>query len=110
MSDIWVTCAQRREMQEWRDNGLSVRWIAKRFGRSARTVLRHTVDTGNGAELRRQSMAIRNAHLEKAVKGRSRVEREVIARQYGFKNAASLKVVLCEHRKSQRANYEGAAA
>lgn len=110
MSDTWVTCAQRREMQDWRDNGLSVRWIAKHFGRSANTVLRHTVDTGKGAELRRQSMAIRNAHVERAVKGRSRIEREVIARQYGFKNAASLKVILCEHRKSQRANCEAFAA
>jgi IS30 family transposase len=110
MSGIWITCAERREMQEWRDAGLTVKWIASFFGCTPRTVRRHTVDTGKGAEMRRKSMAIRNAHLEKAVKGRSHVERDVIARQYGFKSASSLKVVLCEHRKSLRAHTEATAA
>lgn len=107
MSDIWVTCAERREMQSMRDAGHSVSRIALAFDCCRQTVARHTVAKPRGTRT-----DDRNAYLIKITKGRPLHEREMIAHRFGLANAKSLEVILSLHRRKmrQQATAQGVAA
>ena len=47
----WITEEQSRIMQEWRDQGRTVAWIAKRLGLNEKTVRAHTKATRAGSRV-----------------------------------------------------------
>lgn len=97
---VFVTCAERLEMQSMRDAGLSVTRVALAFDRSRPTVLKRTVTPP------RKTTAKRNEYLARISRYRPLDEREAIARRFGLASAKSLEVTLAAHRRRQRTQGE----
>lgn len=104
---LWVTCAERREMQSMRDAGHSVARIALAFDCCRQTVAKHTTAKPFGTRT-----DDRNDYLIKITKGRPLHDRDLIAHRFGLANAKSLEVILCLHRRKlrQRSAAQGMAA
>lgn len=94
---LWVTCAERKEMQSMRDAGHSVPSIALAFDCCRQTIAKHTTAKPFGSR-----NDDRNAYLIRITKGRPLHERDMIARRFGLANAKSLEVTLSLHRRKMR--------